>query len=52
MQVTNKSLVAYSRFSGVALPEEEGRFSLLLLPQQRQRQGLILAAALMEQLKL
>lgn len=43
---------AYSSFSGVALPEEECAFSLFFLPQQGQRQGFVLTAALMEGLKL
>lgn len=42
----------YSSFSGVVLPEEECAFSLFFLPQQGQRQGLVLTAALMEGLKL
>lgn len=36
----------------MALPEEECAFSLFFLPQQGQRQGLVLTAALMEGLKL
>lgn len=43
---------SYSSFSRVALPEEECAFSLFLFPQQRERQGLVLTAALMEGLKL
>lgn len=43
---------AYSRFSRVALPEEEGAFRLRLLLGQGQRQGLVMTAALMEGLKL
>lgn len=47
VQITKQNC-AHSSFSRVGLPEEEGGFSLLLLPQQGQRQRLILTTALME----